>query len=334
MKTYYDNQVLTAIKNFSPAPKTEATTINDAKIYELLLAKQIDQKISAEKRIEVQKICNVYLNGVVLCRKKAVAESRQAFNKGDDMFALITDADQRAIINLYRLSGWAYYHFCTHNYKTAESNLLQGLAESAVLEANGLELLIYRRIEQVINLINIYFAQKDYVKAVDACRRMSFILLKNTHYNCFGGDWSNYKLDAVPYLKEIMLNTAFKLIVRKNLECRVNKQYGELYFQKNIYAHLNNFPVNSYNKFVIKQWLGIKRQATENANSKRYRNAIFSFLADNEIGGDYDTFKASALVQILGESNYLKMFGFIEPAVKSYIKKLTLSNSEKRVLIN
>jgi hypothetical protein len=334
MKTYYDHQVLNAIKNFSPAPKTAATTINDAKIYELLLAKQMDAKISVEKRIEAQKICNVYLNGVVLCRKKAVAESKQAFIKGDTLFAAIIDANQAAIINLYRLSGWAYYHFCTQDYQTAERNLLQGLKESAVLEANGLDLLIYRRIEQVINLINIYFAQKDYVKAVDACRRMSFILLKNTHYNCFGGSWSKDKLDAVPYLKELMLNTAFKLIVKKNLECRGNKKYGEIYFYRNVYSHLDNFEVNSYNKFVIMQWLSIKRQATLNGNSEHCRRAMVSFLVDHELGGDYDTFKASVLVQVLGESNYLNMFGFIDSAVKSYINKLALSSSEKRILVN
>jgi len=334
MKTYYDKQVLTAIKNFSPAPKTEGTTINDAKIYELLLAKQMDAKISTEKRIEAQKICNLYLNGVVLCRKKAVAESKQAFIKGDNLFASITDADQAAIINLYRLSGWAYYYFCTGDYQTAESNLLQGLKESAILEAGGLDLLIYRRIEQVINLINIYFAQKNYVKAVDACRRVSFILLKNTHYDCFGGSWSNDKLDTVPYLKEMMLNTTFKLIVRKNLECRGNKKYGELYFYRNVYVHLVGFPVNSYNKFVITQWLSIKQQATLNSNNEHCRKAMVNFLVDNELGGDYDTFKASVLVQVLGESNYLNMFGFIDSTVKSYINKLALSSSEKRILVN
>jgi tetratricopeptide (TPR) repeat protein len=334
MKTYYDKQVLTAIKNFSPAPKTEATTINDAKIYELLLAKQMDAKISAEKRIEAQKICNVYLNGVVLCRKKAVAESKQAFIKGDNLFASITDADQAAIINLYRLSGWAYYYFCTGDYQTAESNLLQGLKESAILEANGLNLLIYRRIEQVINLINIYFAQKDYVKAVDACRRMSFILLKNTHYDCFGGSWSNDKLDAVPYLKEMMLNIAFKLIIKKNMECRGNKKYGEAYFYCNVYSHLNNFEVNSYNKFVIRQWLNIKQQAIAKGNSKNYKKAKLDFLADKDLSTDYDTFKASVLVQVLSESNYLNTFGFIDGTVKSYINKLALSSSEKRMLVN
>lgn len=240
-------------------------------------------------------------------------------------------------VNLYYLSGMAYYHYRSGNLKDALDFTWEEISKTEHLEAKGAITLHIRRAGHILNVVKIL----NSCKRIDETIRLS---LGNTLYALNGntdfmpvGHWNHTLLDFIPYIRQRFFDICFLNTVEIIVENQKKINYNDDYFYKHFYSQIPDFEVTNNNLAMIYNWLYIQRLNREEHKKDYVLNAI-EFC---QVNFDYtfDVLKLSLLPKIIEilKSSSLKMDfkEIVISKINNYvINKLQSKNKLKEKVCN
>jgi hypothetical protein len=284
--------------NLSETANSLEKNISAQALFSALLQNEIRVQIDSVTWQHMDGVIGQYFEAVLLCRESKLASARAQLELSDTMVpgleGIVLD-----FVTLYKLSAWGNYYYKTKEAAKAISLLHQGLTISAKLERKGYHPLIYRRIEQIQNIANIYFKQQDH----DSGNKLLNNAIRFVHSGVAEGllidDWDTSILNRVHALQEITFRGLISQLVNRNSAYMNDRIYDNAYYYKFFFQELlQELETNTYVRLVSYNWLYVKASYFTQGLDAFCSNSL-EFISDPYVSATYDEFKANLLVQTI-----------------------------------
>ena len=286
---------LAALQPVLAAVPAAAEGLSTQAIFTVLFDRQLREKVGPGAYQQATEALRQYYRAVRLCREEALPAAQAQLQQADELLAALP-ASVQDFVTLFHLSAWGNYYHKAGNAAQAVLLLHQGLVLSASLERQGYDL-IYRRIEQLLNIGALYAQQQRH-----AC---THALLRNTlafvHTGQAEGllidDWDATAMQRVRAYQEHTLDEVFARLATQNTALLNHDEFGDEYhyafYFRDLLAQLQP---DTYNRTVLHNWLYVKASYYEDGPAAFLDN-VLTFVADTEIAAEYGVFKANLLAQ-------------------------------------
>ncbi|MBO9673513.1 MAG: hypothetical protein J7577_08715 [Sphingobacteriaceae bacterium] len=291
-------------------------------VFSILLNAEAAKKMGDEMNDRISEVTDTYFNAVVLCRKNKLTEAHDILLLGDTAFEDFEEEPQ-CLIRLFKLSAWANYHYKAGQFNQGIDLLVSGLSLSARLEAEGYEILQFRRIEQLQNISRILFSSKKYLEGFTLLRSiLRFIINGNTDGLCIN-DWNHQKFMQIRQMTENTLDSVFIQLAILNSSAH-ETPFGDLFYYDFFFKELlETMETDTYNRSILYNWMYIKASYFKEG-PESFLNNISIFLKDEEISPDYNKLKENLLLQSIRvlEKHECKDLKKVQEGVSSYLNNL------------
>jgi hypothetical protein len=264
-------------------------------VFSILLNAEAAKKLGHEMNDRISEVTDTYFNAVVLCRKNKITDALTVLHQGDAAFENFEDEPQ-CLIRLFKLSAWANYHYKAGEFNQGIGLLVSGLSLSARLEAEGYEVLQFRRIEQLQNIARIFFSSKKYLEGFTLIRSiLRFIMGGNTD-GLYIKDWNHQKFTQIRQMMENTLDSVFLQLATLNSSAQ-ETPFGDLFYYDFFFKELlETMDADTYNRSILYNWMYVKASYFKEGQ-EAFLNNISIFLKDDEISPDYNKLKENLLLQ-------------------------------------
>jgi hypothetical protein len=251
----------------------------------------------------------------------------------EDGFKIFQNVEQKSkdlsenalqYINLYYLSGIAYYHYRTKDYKLSLECTWKEIEETGKLEKKGVSNLHYRRVGHIGNAVKILFVSGKIEDSATLALGMLQYTLNGNISSMPAGEWNDKLLDIIPYVRQRYIDLCFLNIIEMALEKQNDIQYNNNFYNDNVFSKIQDFEVTNNNLAMIYNWLYLQKLYTK----QHYKDFILDMIEFCQVPFDYsfDVLKLSHLSKIISFLNSSKTDDkFIEKA-KLKINNYILNN--------
>jgi hypothetical protein len=262
--------------NLSETANSLEKNISAQALFSALLQNEIRVQIDSVTWQHMDGVIGQYFEAVLLCRESKLASARAQLELSDTMVpgleGIVLD-----FVTLYKLSAWGNYYY----------------------KRKGYHPLIYRRIEQIQNIANIYFKQQDH----DSGNKLLKNAIRFVHSGVAEGllidDWDTSILNRVHALQEITFRGLISQLVNRNSAYMNDRIYDNAYYYKFFFQELlQELETNTYVRLVSYNWLYVKASYFTQGLDAFCSNSL-EFISDPYVSATYDEFKANLLVQTI-----------------------------------
>ncbi|MFD2284981.1 hypothetical protein GJU39_17415 [Pedobacter petrophilus] len=291
-------------------------------VFSTLLNAEAEKKMGKEVNHQISELTDVYFKAVVLCRKNRKNEALAILLEADNAFEHF-DLKPKRILSLFKISAWANYHYKLDEYTKGINLLVAGLSQSAMLEAEGYDVLQYRRIEQLQNICRILFSSKRYLEGFSVMRSVLRFILTGNFEGLYVQEWDYRKFKQIRQMMENTLDSVFiQLAILNNTAC--DTLFGNIFYYDFFFKELLEImETDTYNRSILYNWMYVKASYFKEGK-EAFLNNVSTFLKDEEISPDYNKLKENLLlnsIEVLKEheSRDLKL---VKESVSQYISNL------------
>ncbi|WP_216679674.1 hypothetical protein [Hymenobacter siberiensis] len=257
--------------------------------------KELRAKMGPEAYQQATAVLQQYTAAVQLCRTDKLAAALAQLQLADAELAELPAAPQ-AFVTLFHLSAWGNYQYKVGNATQGIALLHQGLLLSAELERQGYKL-IYRRVEQLLNIVALYTQQQHHARAHNLLRNILTFAHTGQATGLLIDDWDGAALQQVRAYQEHTLDEAFAKLASQNTTYLTHPQYTDDYHYHFFFRDLlQQLHPDTYNRAILHNWLYVKESYYQNGLNSFLENVLI-FVADPEIASEYGVFKANLLAQ-------------------------------------
>lgn len=264
-------------------------------VFSTLLNAEAAKKMGHEMNNRISEVTDTYFNAVVLCRKNKITEALTVLLQGDAAFGNF-EAEPQRVINLFKISAWANYHYKAGQFKQGIDLLVSGLPLSAKLEAEGYGVLQFRRIEQLQNVCRILFSSKKYLEGFTLMRSIIRFIVSGNTEGLYIKDWNHQKFTQIRQMMENTLDSVFLQLAILNSSAH-ETPFGDLFYYDFFFKELlETMEADTYNRSILYNWMYVKASYFKEGK-EAFLNNISIFLKDEEISPDYNKLKENLLLQ-------------------------------------
>lgn len=280
-----------------PAGARRELSLDTQALFSALLTNEFQAQYGPDGFAQADAVMRQYNEGVVRCRTGQLPEALAELQRGDQCLATLAPelVDYTA---LFQLSGWGNYYYKAGEADRAVSLMRQGLGLSAMLERNGHQALIYRRIEQLQNIATIYGKQQQFERASQLLKNTAIFIHSGHVEGLFIDDWDAGSLSQVQALQETTLYNVCRQLAELDtvtLTCAVGP--GTDYFHHAVGQELlASLQATTYDRTVLYNWLYVKASYYTQSPAAFFENVLV-FLADESVAPRYGVFQANLLAQ-------------------------------------
>jgi len=299
---YFLDQLL-ALPPAPPAPGPSATPSTQA-IFTVLFDRQLREKVGPAAYQQATGVLRQYYRAVELCRQCQLPAAQAQLHQADAQLAQLPAA-VRDFVTLFHLSAWGNYYYQAHDAPRGIALLRQGLGLSAALERQGYAL-IYRRIEQLLNIGALYARQQRHARAHALLRSTLTFVHAGRAEGLLLDDWNAADLQRVRAYQEHTLDETFARLATQNMALLAHPAYGDDYHYAFFFRDLlHQLHPDTYNRTILHNWLYVKASYYQQGPAAFLENTL-TFVGDAEIAPEYGIFKANLLAQA---SHHLRQAG-------------------------
>ena len=200
-------------------------------------------------------------------------------------------------VQLYYLSGMAYYYYRKGNYSLALEFTWKEIKETELLEADGAITLHYRRVGHIYNAIKLLHESGKYEEATKWALGDLLYTLNGDTSIMPKGNWNTNTFDFIPYLRQRHFDKSFLSIVEFEIEKHGNPIYGDSFFYQNIFAKIPEFEVTNNNSAMIYNWLYLQKMYHQNLHQE-FINSSIEFCQE-QFDYTFDLLKLSLVSKII-----------------------------------
>ena len=264
-------------------------------VFSTLLNAEAVKKMGHEMNNRISEITDTYFNAVLLCRKNKTTEALTVLLQGDATYENFED-EPRQVINLFKISAWANYHYKAGQFNQGIDLLVSGLSLSAKLEATGYEVLQFRRIEQLQNICRILFSSKKYLEGFTLMRSVIRFIISGNTEGLYTREWNHKKFTQIRQMMENTLDSVFIQLAILNSTAQ-ETPFGDLFYYDFFFKELlETMETDTYNRSILYNWMYVKASYFKEGQ-EAFLNNISIFLKDDEISPDYNKLKENLLLQ-------------------------------------
>lgn len=203
-------------------------------------------------------------------------------------------------VNLYYLSGLAYYYYRKQDFTKALSYTLEEIQETQDIESKGATILHYRRTGHVLNLIKIFQSMNENDKVLELSFGLIQYLLIGDKTFMPDGNWESYLLNYVPYIKQRALDITFMQTVDIFIKYGDNDAMKSLIFW-NVFDKLPEFEPQNDNQAMIYNWIYLQKHFFNNRYTEFINESIE--FCQTPFDSSFDSLKLSLLPNIIYLNN-------------------------------
>ena len=273
-------------------------------IFTMLFDQQLREKVGPVAYQQATEALRLYYRAVHLCREEVLPAARAQLQQADELLAALPAA-VHDFVTLFHLSAWGNYYHKAGSAAQAVVLLHHGLVLSANLERQDYDL-IYRRIEQLLNIGALYAQQQQHDCAHELLRNTLVFVHTGHAAGLLIDDWDAAAMQRVRAYQEYTLDEVFARLATQNTNLLNHNEYDDGYHYA-FYCRdlLRQLPPDTYNRTILHNWLYVKVSYYEDGPAAFLDN-VLTFVADTEIAAEYGVFKANLLAQAC---HYLKQRG-------------------------
>ncbi|MEH3113746.1 hypothetical protein [Pedobacter terrae] len=293
-------------------------------VFSILLNAEAAKKMGDEMNNRISEVTDTYFNAVVLCRKNKINEALTVLHHGDTAFENFED-EPKSLIRLFKLSAWANYHYKAGQFNQGIDLLVSGLSLSAKLEAEGYEVLQFRRIEQLQNVSRILFSSKKHLEGFTLIRSIFRFIIGGNTDGLYVKDWNHQKFTQIRQMMENTLDSVFLQLAILN-SSNQEKSFDDLFYYDFFFKELlETMEADTYNRSILYNWMYVKASYFKEG-PEAFLNNISIFLKDEEISPDYHKLKENLLLQSIQvlEKYECEDFKKMQESVYLYLNNLQL----------
>lgn len=264
-------------------------------IFTVMFDRQLREKVGSAAYQQATGVLRLYYRAVQLCREDALLAAQAQLQQADGLLAALPALVQD-FVTLFHLSGWGNYYHKTGDAAQAVVLLQQGLVLSARLERQGYNL-IYRRIEQLLNIGALYAQQQRHTCTHALLRNTLAFVHTGQAVGLLIDDWDPMAIQRVRAYQEHTLDEVLARIAMQNMALLNHDEFGDEYHYAFYFRDLlGQLHPDTYNRTVLHNWLYVKASYYEDGPAAFLDN-VLTFVADTEIAAEYGVFKANLLAQ-------------------------------------
>lgn len=299
---YFVDQLLTQ-QPVPPALEAPAVLSTQA-IFTVLFDRQLREKVGPAAYQQATGVLRQYYRAVELCRQRRLPTAHTQLQQADAQLTALPTPVQD-FVTLFHLSAWGNYHYQADDPAQGIVLLRRGLALSAELERQGYAL-IYRRVEQLLNIGALYARQQRHARAHELLRNTITFVHTGQAQGLLLDDWDAAALQRVRAYQEYTLDEAFARLATQNTALLAHPAYADDYHYAFFFRDLlRQLHADTYNRTILHNWLYVKASYYEDGPAAFLANTL-TFVADAEIAPEYGVFKANLLAQA---SHHLRQHG-------------------------
>ncbi len=267
-------------------------------IFEHLLKEQVLKNVSEDEYETILAITQDYLVAVKQCRENLLSEAFKKLKDVDSQLIRLSGFSYQ-IAYLFKLSAWGNYYYKEGSHQKAINLLVVGFKQSAVLEELGVYALIYRRIEQLMNISYVLTASN---KALEAIK----LLFDSLNFSLFGeaNDLYIKKWDYNAYIKHTIISDNNTKVLLQELCFQDSKSIitGDLQKLNYMYRRYEDLlksidSRDDYMAALIFNWISVKKEIKHNSSESTIQ-WVKSFVEDENIDSAFDFLKVNLFIQL------------------------------------
>lgn len=263
-----------------------------------IMGKEMERLMGPEVFHHHDVLATEYSRAVAACRRGDLPAALSQLESTDARVPAVPVA-ALPLVTLYRYSAWANYYYKVGQGEEAVALLRQGLPISASLERDGCPVLIFRRLDQLLNIATIYLRQERLDEASELLRNILCFVLTGQARGLLIEDWDGAAVRRVRLFQEGVLDEVVSRLATQNMVHMVHPTHGEAYYYDFFFRDLlRDWPTDTYNRVVIYNWLYAKVSYFEQAPAEFLAN-VLSFVGDAAITPAYDVLRANLLAQVI-----------------------------------
>ena len=284
------------------AAARKPSNINSQSLFAALLNNELRAQAGDAGFAQADQVVSKYFKAVLLCRKSELAAALAQLQATDALLPALPAAT-RSFVTLFQLSAWGNYYYKAQQSSRAIDLLRQGLHISATLERQGYPAFIYRRLEQLYNIIAMVFRDGQLGQAHELLTNTLAFTHSGQARELLIDDWDAAILGQVPVLRETSLATLFGLLASQNTRLMSHPLHHNAYYHRVFFQPLlREMETTTYNRTVLHNWLYAKASYEEQGLGAFLDNTLL-FLSDPDITSAYDGLKANLLAQAIWSIN-------------------------------
>lgn len=263
-----------------------------------LMSKEMEKQMGPELFRHYDYMATEYSGAVVECRRGNLPAALDRLRRTDELVLTLHETALK-VVTLCQFSAWANYYYKAGQGEQAVALLHQVLHTSAALERTGCEVLIFRRIDQLLNIATIYFKQKQIEVANELMRNILYFVLTGQAQGLFIDDWDGTAVRRVRLFQEGALDEVVSRLAAQNTIQMEHPTYDNAYYYHFFFRDLlHKLPTDTYNRVVLYNWLYTKASYFELGPAAFLEN-VLAFVGDAEVASAYDLLKANLLAQVI-----------------------------------
>jgi hypothetical protein len=289
---------LDALKPSLPAGTVDNKGFNGQALFGALLNNELRAQVGDDAFRHAEHAITEYFEAVLLCRKKELPAALRQLQRADALMPALASGTEE-FVTLFKLSAWGNYYYQACEGNQAVELLRQGLRISADLERRGYGAFIFRRIEQLQNIANIYFKQQQDEAAHRLLKNVLTFMHSGRATDLLIEDWDTGPLAQLRIMQESTLHAVLRHIAVQNTRFMDHPVYDNAYYYRFYFKDLLvELETNTYNRVVLYNWTYAKASFFE-AGPAAFLENVLAFLADEAIIPTYNVLKANLLAQAL-----------------------------------
>jgi cellobiose-specific phosphotransferase system component IIA len=248
---------------FPSAQDAQRPTYDDGKLWMLFVEKEIRQLISQPDYEQAGEAAGYFFQAVSLLKNRQFADAEAQISEGNRRVLRLNHPHAYLYARQFQLSAEALVQHKRQNYAGAFSQTLECIALNEHLVRLGCPSMVFRCLEQNINLSRIYGRRGE----VAAERRIVNGLLRYLLFNDADAIWGTTypktydpaQANYLTYVSEGTLKIYIAMVAGKLIEAAANVPTAEGPLYDDLLGNLGEFDTPTLERVVIYNWLYLKR---------------------------------------------------------------------------
>lgn len=282
-------KLVKAIETF-PISKSTSDFYDVDKIITIRQVKQLKEIFGEEEYTEILNLGRIAQEGVNICKLGDLEKGYLKMKSAKEL-ALNLRNEAYHYFHIYYLSCISYYYFKLKKYETALALAWQEIDEIEKFESIGVLTLHYRRAGgRMLNIVKILNASGQKEAAINLLLGIFLYALKGDSSLIPRANWSQEKIDIIPYARQRYIDIIFQQIVETSFDYLT---IDDSFFYENVYSKISEFEVHNNNLAIIHNWLFLQKIYSKGSYNDFISKSI-DFLKEPS-DSTYDILKLSLL---------------------------------------
>ncbi len=256
------DKLLDLWEHFPASKSAPQPAHDDGKVWVLFVEKEIQQLMLPSVFERAMAIRLYYFDSVQWMKEGDLVRALALIEEGDRQALALSDTLAYLFVKQFQLSARALYFHKQGQFEAAFSLTLECIAINEYLIRQGCPSMMFRCLEQNINVSRIYAKQGLYQEEQRLLKSLSGFLLENNATGVWGTMYTETLRQGSSYLEYVQegtLRSYMELIATKLMEAGAHCQAREQELFKAILGPFSDFNTPTLDRVIIYNWLYLKR---------------------------------------------------------------------------